>query len=182
MIRQCHKVQTVHDAVENHSCAAQVLPGYRPVYHVTCVQYSTRPRLAILKKPIVLEWPCTTNITVRLVHTIILMSVAFTGSQALLLDATDYFANPDLSDVIIVIREDITEVAEPHSTDGTAEQQSTVFRKAPLREARIPGHKIILSAYSELFKTQVTAFDRHNAEGMGLMLLLCCCTACWRLP
>jgi hypothetical protein len=67
------------------------------------------------------------------------------------LDASDYFKCPDLSDVIIIIREREMAAADAMEIATAASQQ---------RELRVPGHKVLLSACSSLYNSMV----RYNAS------------------
>jgi hypothetical protein len=62
------------------------------------------------------------------------------------LDASDYFKCSDISDVTIHIREHGVAAADAMMTDTADTQQ---------RELRLPGHKVLLSACSSLYKSMV---------------------------
>jgi hypothetical protein len=73
--------------------------------------------------------------------------------NALLLDAAEYFDNPDLSDVTITIREEVPSVensaADAMDTDAAAGNQQ--------QQGQIqPGHKVLLSSCSSLYKSMVS--------------------------
>jgi hypothetical protein len=74
--------------------------------------------------------------------------------KALLLDATEYFDNPDLADVTITIREEQLPAedaaAEAMDTDvaGNQQQQQEYLQ--------MPGHKVLLSSCSALYKSMVS--------------------------
>jgi hypothetical protein len=81
--------------------------------------------------------------------------------NALLLDAAEYFDNPDLSDVTITIREEEPSVensaADAMDTDvaaGNQQQQGQI---------QLPGHKVLLSSCSSLYKSMVS-----DAWGAGV--------------
>lgn len=94
------------------------------------------------------------------------------GSTALLLDATHYFNNADLSDVTIVIRE--ASDSEPTQLDEQAHNTTEQIEDQDSRCLRLPGHKIILSAYSALFRTKVGSGRRVTAAAAAA-------TACHQL-
>jgi hypothetical protein len=86
--------------------------------------------------------------------------------NALLLDAAEYFDNPDLSDVTITIREEAlfaeNSSADAMDTDVAAANQE----QQQQRQIQMPSHKVLLSSCSSLYKSMVS-----DAWGAGVQLL-----------
>jgi hypothetical protein len=80
------------------------------------------------------------------------------------LDASDYFKCSDLSDVTIVIRQHGVAAADAMVTDTADTQQ---------REVRLPGHKVLLSACSSLYKSMVR-FDMLKRCNCSMQCCYCC--------
>jgi hypothetical protein len=76
--------------------------------------------------------------------------------NALLLDAAEYFDNPDLSDVTITIREEAASAentaADAMDTDVAAANQE----QQQQGQIQMPGHKVLLSSCSSLYKSMVS--------------------------